>query len=387
MSKLACTLAALLVLAGFATAQTATPPLHTSGTRILDSHNRPVQLRSVNWYGFDQKEFVAGGLDHSSLDTIAGLIGQMGFNSVRLPWANETVEHNPIVADSALTANPQFHGKHSLDIMDAVIAALTRRHIMVILDNHMSDADWCCSEQDENGLWYNARYPESAWLADWKFMVRRYAGNPWVIGADLRNELRSGAAWGGSDPKLDWHAAAERGGNAVLSANPKLLIFIEGPRYSTSFSAFPGLPVHLSRPDRAVISPHAYSIGHSYKSYDEAATALDREFTPLLTAPNPTPIWVGEFGQCTMGRCEAYGNQWVSWFAQWANEHHVWNTSWWALNATESSGRSRTLGEPETYGLLTLDWKHVRSPQIITVIDSIHPDDATSADARERTSR
>ncbi|HEV2576047.1 MAG TPA: glycoside hydrolase family 5 protein [Acidobacteriaceae bacterium] len=374
LSKLAFVVAALLASTPCVFAQTSiTPPLHTSGTQILDSRNRPVQLRSVNWYGFDEKEFVAGGLDHASLNSLADLVAQMGFNSVRLPWANETIERNPIVADSAVSANPQLRGKHSLDILDAVIAALTRRHIMVILDDHMSDADWCCSETDDNGLWYNARYPESAWLADWKLMAQRYKQNPWVIGADLRNELRAGAAWGGPDPKLDWHAAAERGGDAVLSANPKLLIFIEGPHYSTRFDAFPNLPVNLGLPDRVVISPHAYSIGHTYKSYDEAAAALDREFSPLLRAEHPLPIWVGEFGHCTMSACQAYGSEWLKWFARWANEHHIANTSWWALNATESSGRSRTLGEPETYGLLTLDWKHVRSPETITLIQSIRP--------------
>jgi len=374
LSKLASIVAALLVSTSFASAQTSiTPPLHTSGTQIFDSHNQPVQLRSVNWYGFDQKNFVAGGLDHASLDTIADLIGSMGFNSVRLPWANETVEHNPAVADSALAANPQLRGKHSLGILDAVIAALTRRHIMVVLDDHMSDADWCCSETDGNGLWYNGRYPESAWLADWKFMAQRYKHNPLVIGADLRNELRSGAAWGGSDPKLDWRAAAERGANAVLSVNPKLLIFIEGPRYSTRFDDVARFPIQLSIAGRVVISPHAYSIGHTYKSYDEAAAALNREFTPLLTAAQPLPLWVGEFGHCTMSACQAYGSQWLTWFARWANDHHIANTSWWALNATESSGQSRVLGKPETYGLLTLDWQHVRSPETITLIQSIHP--------------
>ena len=32
---------------------------------------------------------------------------------------------------------------------------------MVILDNHVSRADWCCSETDGNGFWYNADYPET----------------------------------------------------------------------------------------------------------------------------------------------------------------------------------------------------------------------------------
>ena len=81
-----------------------------------------------------------------------------------------------------------------------------------------------------------------------------------MVGADLRNELRSGAAWGGPDPKLDWHAAAERGGDAVLAANPKLLIMVESPEYSTNFTGFDKLPVKLKVADRLVYSPHAYNI-------------------------------------------------------------------------------------------------------------------------------
>ncbi len=206
-----------------------------------------MRLTSVNWYGFDQKEFVVGGLDHAPLDAIVKEIAELGVNSVRLPWANETLERNPLVADYAVKVNPQFKGKHAMEVMDAVIRALTDAHLMVILDNHVSRADWCCSETDGNGLWYNSEYPESKWLTDWQTIVRRYKKNRWVVGADLRNELRNGAAWGGADPKLDWHAAAERGGNAVLAANPRLLIMVESPDYSTNFAGFDKLPVRLDR--------------------------------------------------------------------------------------------------------------------------------------------
>ncbi len=60
-------------------------PLHTSGHRIVDAHESPVPLISVNWYGFDQREFVVGGLDHAPLAAIVGRIRDMGFNSVRIP--------------------------------------------------------------------------------------------------------------------------------------------------------------------------------------------------------------------------------------------------------------------------------------------------------------
>ncbi|HMJ21298.1 MAG TPA: hypothetical protein VK513_05295, partial [Terriglobales bacterium] len=75
------------------------PPLHTRGHQIVDADGRPVRLASVNWYGFDQKEHVAGGLDHARLAAIIGQIKTIGANSVRLPWANETVERDPVVPD------------------------------------------------------------------------------------------------------------------------------------------------------------------------------------------------------------------------------------------------------------------------------------------------
>jgi len=116
------------------------PPLHTSGHQILDARGQRVRLTSVNWYGFDQKEYVVGGLDHTSLERIIGQIKAIGVNSVRLPWANETLEHNPLVPDYAVKANPRFRGKRALDVMDAVVNALAKAHIMIVLDNHMSRA-------------------------------------------------------------------------------------------------------------------------------------------------------------------------------------------------------------------------------------------------------
>jgi endoglucanase len=35
---------------------------------------------------------------------------------------------------------------------------------MVILNNHMSDAGWCCGNDDNNGMWYNDNYSEKMWL-------------------------------------------------------------------------------------------------------------------------------------------------------------------------------------------------------------------------------
>jgi endoglucanase len=345
-------------------------PLHTSGYQVLDANNHAVRLTSVNWYGFDQKEFVPGGLDHAPLAKIIEQLHALGVNSVRLPWANETLEKNPPVADYAVKANPQFRGKQAMEIMDAIIAALARARIMVILDNHVSRADWCCKDDDGNGLWYNDDYPEEKWLADWRTIVLRYKGQPWVVGADLRNELRSGAAWGGNDPKLDWHAAAERGGNTVLNANPNLLVMVEGPQYSTDFTAFAGMPLTLKVPNRLIYSPHAYaSASHAFASYDELKQAYDTRAGFLLHNKPEVPLWVGEFGTCQTLDCAA-NSQWFVWFVQYLKEN---NLSWgyWPLNGTQSSGYSRTYDSLETYGLLTTDYQHIAAPKIVALFRTI----------------
>ena len=364
--------ASLALSSLFAQVQTShvMPPLHADGHEIVDASGNRVRLTSVNWYGFDQKEYVAGGLDHASLQSIVGEIQKLGVNSVRLPWANETLERNPLVADYAVKANPQLKGMHAMEIMDAVIDALAHAHIMVILDNHVSRADWCCSETDGNGLWYNDDYPETKWLADWQTIVRRYQRQNWVIGADLRNELRSGAAWGGTNSKLDWHAAAERGGNAVLAANPRLLIIVESPDYSTNFVGFDKLPVKLNVKQRLVYSPHAYNIsGHRFSSYDELKQVYDARAGFLLHTEPGVPIWVGEFGTCQNLDCGA-NSDWFMLYIRYMKENGLaW--SYWALNGTQSTGEGRRYDAIETYGLLSLDYQHFAAPKIIELLRTI----------------
>ena len=367
---LSCAALSLLFLSASASAQNQISlPLHTSGYQILDSSNRAVRLTSVNWYGFDQKEFVPGGLDHAPLGKIIEQIRALGVNSVRLPWANETIEKNPVIPDYAVRANPQFRGKRAMEVMDAVIAALAEARIMVILDNHVSRADWCCKDDDGNGLWYNDEYPEEKWLADWRTIVLRYKKQPWVVGADLRNELRSGATWGGNDPKLDWHAAAERGGNTVLDANPMLLVMVEGPQYSTDFTAFTDT-LTLKIPNRLVYSPHAYaSSSHTFASYKDMKEAYDIRAGYLLENKPEVPLWVGEFGTCQTLDCGA-NSQWFLWFVQYLREKNL-GWGYWPLNGTQSSGYSRTYDALETYGLLSTDYRHSGAPKIADLLRTI----------------
>ncbi len=291
-------------------------------------------------------------------------------NSVRLPWANETLERNPLVPDYAVKANPQFKGKHAMEVMDAVVHALAEAHIMVILDNHVSRADWCCNDTDGNGLWYNAEYPESQWLTDWQTIVRRYKSERWVVGADLRNELRNHAAWGGTDPKLDWHAAAERGGNAVLAANPLLLIMVEGPEYSTNFLGFDKLPVRLNVADRLVYSPHAYNIAnHRFASYEELKQALRRTrriFAAYRAGRSPVGGRVWHLPNIDCGA----NSDWFVMYIRYMKENDL-GWSYWALNGAQSSGASRKYDSIEDYGLLSPDYQHIAAPKLVELLRTV----------------
>jgi endoglucanase len=261
-------------------------------------------------------------------------------------------------------------------VFDAVIAALAAEGIYVILDNHTSNADWCCSNTDGNGFWYNAAYPESSWLADWQGMAARYAGQPAVIGADLRNEPR-GPVWGGSDARYDWHGAAERGGNAVLSANPNLLIFVEGVNYAADLTGVRKLPVQLSVDQRLVYSSHDYSWVHNgVTSYIALKASLDSNWGFLTDPPVAVPVWVGEFGTChTSTSCiastaPADSGFWFAGFRRYLQERDL-DWGFWALNGTQATGTGRTFGAEETFGILNRSWTGGASAALLNALQAV----------------
>src|SRR6201989_385236 len=130
--------------------------------------------------------------------------------------------------------------------------------------------------------------------------IRRAPG--WRTGWRLCGAIasrRGWLAWGGTDKKLNWHAAATRGGNAVLTGNPKLLVMVEGRQYSTDFRAAAHLPIVLKVPGHAVYSPHAYSFGAQQPAnYAELKQAFDERAGFLLQTTPAIPLWIGEFGTC-----------------------------------------------------------------------------------------
>lgn len=280
-------------------ARFALPP-HTQGRYIQDAKGARLRLTGFNWNGAEGPDFVPSGLDKQSAAAIAKAIYDSGFNSVRLVWSNELVEKNPVIAAERLSANPELIGKTALEVLDAVIATLSQAGVLVILNNHISDAIWCCQTTDGNTLWYNERFPESKWLDDWRAIATRYKNEKAVIGADLRNEPRGAANWGAAlGAKYDWASAAERGGRAVLEVAPEWLIIVEGTQFAVTLSEAEKRPIVLPVPGRLVYEIHNYPWFGTDQDTAETLTARWREqWGFLLESATPVPIWLGEFGLC-----------------------------------------------------------------------------------------
>ena len=365
-------LGAFLVCFGSRAFAVPATPLHTAGPYIVDNNGLRVRLNAVSWYGAESTDFVVGGLQASSLTGIVNQIKSQGFNAVRLPWSNQMYESNPTVGSYALAANTNLEGEAAMTIFDQVVNALTGAGLMVILDNHTSSAEWCCGD-DGNDLWYNAQYPESSWLSDWEGMVSRYANNPLVIGVDLRNEPRITATWGGA-ASTDWHAAAERGGNAVLGVNSKLLIFVEGVNYALDLSGAASAPISLNTAARLVYEAHDYGFDDtSSTTYADYVNTITPRWGYLITGSNPEPLWVGEFGTCnTAASCVSSSSssdngQWFGFITTYLQENSA-DWSYWSINGTQSTGSGRTYGAAESYGILNTIWSGSSLPALSSAL-------------------
>jgi endoglucanase len=394
-------------------------PLTTNGRFIVSKSNTSsrVKLVSANWYGFEQSNYAPAGLQCQALSTIVANIKATGVNSVRLPWAVDSWNSNPIVPNVALAANPSLMGLHLRDLMDRVVNELARQGIMVVLDDHTSSPEWCCSATDGNALWwedYNPNSPpnwsgmtatqrnqlfqqgNSAWTSAWQNIITRYSPQgsdpqPAVIGADLRNEPRNdttlglNSIWGGaSTPTYEnWQLAATTAGDQLLAINPNLLIMVEGVNYSVYLGGFndntdlpanpangghgvAGYPVQLSVPHQLVYAPHNYSWDSG-----TTATTLGQWWGYILgNSSYQAPIWVGEFGTCNTGAANcltatSQGTWWQTITNYLASSDVDW--SYWAANGTKIDGST------EGYGLLNPAWDGTASDPLVQSLRAIEP--------------
>lgn len=338
-------------------AGSSTPPtgwLHTAGSSILDSNNELFTIKAVSWFGMETTDCMPHGLWGTlTIDDALSAIKAMGFNTVRLPFSNECLAATSIKGNMNYWANRAYglEGKTPLVLMDTVIARAKANGLSIILDRHRP------SSASQSALWYTSAYPESRWISDWKMLAARYKNDSTVIGADLHNEPAGAATWGGA-AATDWHAAATRAGNAVLAANPNLLILVEGIENQgngTSTWWGGGLadagakPVTLVTPNRVVYSPHDYPASvynqkwFSDANYPNNLPGIWDKNWGYLQKQGIAPVLLGEFGTMLQTTSD---KQWMEKIVSYLGSNSM-SFAYWSYNP--NSG--------DTGGLVQADWR------------------------------
>ena len=366
-------------------------PLSTSGRFIVDARGQRVRLAGVNWYGFHEDDGVAPGLDRTDRRTLARRIALLGFNSVRLPFSLWMTEQATPVPDQYLAANPDLSGATPIEVYDACVEALTEAGLIVIPNCHTLDPGWCCAGDDEQGLWYNNRWPAAKFFAAWQDMAARYRSNPLVAGLDIMNEPRRTRVgrrdltptWG-SRHKTDLAAMYTTAGNLIHEISPEVLIICAGPGYAADLTGVARHPVRLERPGKVVYSLHDYSWFHPAGQPRAAYFDHMHRVGGYLLDSDMAPVWIGEFGTGTasldnFGRASSPQAMWWNNFEAWLTEHDV-DWCWWALNGTQPrgtvpvAGRHRShWGDPEGFGLLAPDWRGIANPGVLDILRSMIP--------------
>ncbi|MEU6552966.1 cellulase family glycosylhydrolase [Streptomyces sp. NPDC046915] len=279
---------------------------HTSGRQILDAAGQPVRIAGINWFGFETGNYVVHGLWSRDYKSMIDQMKSLGYNTIRLPYSDDIFKSStvPNSIDFSSGKNADLQGLNSLQVMDKLVAYAGQDGLKVILDRHRPDSG------GQSALWYTSSVPESTWIADLKSLAARYKGQDTVIGIDLHNEPHDPACWGCGDQATDWRLAAQRAGDAVLSVNPDLLVFVEGVQSYNGVSGWWGgnlmgvaqYPVQLSVANRVVYSAHDYATSVAQQSWFSDPTfpanmpGVWDKYWGYIFKQNLAPVWVGEFG-------------------------------------------------------------------------------------------
>ncbi|KPI24066.1 cellulase family glycosylhydrolase [Streptomyces sp. NPDC054950] len=334
---------------------------HTSGRQILDAAGQPVRVAGINWFGFETGNYVVHGLWSRDYKSMIDQMRTLGYNTIRIPYSDDIFKSTtvPNSIDFSSGKNADLQGLNSLQILDRIVSYAGQDGLKVILDRHRPDAG------GQSALWYTAAVPESTWIANLKALAARYQGQDTVVGIDLHNEPHDPACWGCGDTATDWRLAAQRAGNAVLSVNPALLIFVEGVQTFNGVSGWWGgnlmgvgqYPVQLNVANRVVYSAHDYATSVAQQSWfsDPAFPAnmpgIWDKYWGYIFKQNIAPVWVGEFGTTLQSTVD---QKWLA-----ALVSYLRPTSTYGADSFHWTFWSWNPNSGDTGGILKDDWQSV----------------------------
>ncbi len=335
------------------------------------------RLTGVNWFGFETAGFAPHGLWLRDYKSMLKQIWDLGFNCIRLPYCDAMLSGTPTgiqINASGVDAytnikgmNTDLAGLTSLQVMDKIIAEADRVGLKIILDNHSRKPDGYMNET----LWYTDTVSEDQWIANWVTLAARYKGMPNVVAADIKNEphgnlgqgMKPPATWGYDAPgytHTDWKKAAERCAQALVAANPKLVIVVEGVEdyrgqtywWGGNLQGVKDAPITGVPAANLVYSAHEYGpevynqAWFSDPSFPANMPAIwDKNFW-FIQKEGISPLFFGEFGLKEASALDpsSVGYKWLKSVMEYIGKDSSW--TFWCMNP--NSG--------DTGGILADDW-------------------------------
>jgi len=361
--------------------------LHTEGNQIVDAGGATVKIAAVNWFGMETTNYAPHGLWTASYKTMMQEMVKQGFNTIRLPFSDQLFAAGSTPNGIDFSKNPDLAGLNGQQIMDKIVDYAGQLGLKIILDHHRSSAG---NGPNGGGLWYDGTYSETNMIENWVKLAQRYADNSTVIGADLANEPHGPSTWGDGTAN-DWAAAAARIGNAVLAANPNLLILVEGIEGYKGNSTWWGgnlmgvkdHPITLNVPGQLVYSPHDYpstvynQSWFSASNYPNNLPAVWDKYWGFIYQNDTAPILLGEFGTNLQ---TASDKLWLKKLVDYMDENASngglsvgsgdEGPSWAYWSWNPNSG--------DTGGILANDWKTVNTAKVEAINPIMYHEQAGS---------
>lgn len=341
--------------------------LYVKGNKIVDSKGREVWMTGVNWFGYNTGTNTFDGLWACDLNTSVNAIADHGFNLLRIPFSAELI--NKWAAGEYPEANynhaynSYLNDMNSLEIFDYVVGQCRANGLKIMIDIHSAKTD---SMGHMKNMWYEGDVSAEDYRDALAWMAERYKDDDTIIAFDLKNEPHGKAnespraKWDGSKDEDNWKYQAELAADAVLSANPNVLIMVEGieiyPRDIKSNGDFSSKdpsdylstwwggnlrgvkndPVDLGKyNNKLVYSPHDYGPAvyqqewfkgkYTYESLKEDAW---NDNWLYIHDSGTAPILIGEWG----GFMTEPNLTWMKYLRQLIGEKHL-NHTFWCFNA------------------------------------------------------
>lgn len=388
----------------------------TKGDQILDSKNKPLELKGANWFGFNNGSTMVdgiwGGPDALSYDfaTVVHRMKLLGFNAVRLPFSFKELFHSnprnymqygkpptlsqiqksvtnpsfPVSEGKKISplpfapsrqegmVNDYFPNDSTLNRFLWVINFFAKNGFYVLIDNHLREDQTAIEDPQK-------------WVDNWVYLATAIANDPLAkdhVMFDLLNEPDNyGIRWESSGDKLGLENLYLSVMDALYQVDPKFLFFIEGTgqgginaNWGDGFvtdeklikkfglsdpNPFFQALLHKPYVNQVVISPHVYPPSVTNATQDYLGAGLSNRMSSsfgYLTKQGYEgkvfPVAVGEFGSYFNEEKDLQSMNDIAKYLRQADGQHKAIPNWFYWSWNANSG--------DTGGLVGDNWLDIQ---------------------------